>query len=174
MSESQMTAHENMVVDYHMFFLTEHRLQPQGFDYENSLVAVEPGFAAVQTGIAQGDVRLTVEVHDQAPPVDLTGWEEAAEVTLESATGQMVVAAVMAHTPDFPVLTPHGPGHYRVRVHARGRDTAVDAVVFEPVEDYLIQVWPAPTAPQIIYKQTDEYGARLLQAAARRKAARGK
>jgi len=148
-----------MRVDYHMFFLADDGVRPPPlFHYDNSLVALEPGFAAINTGIAQGDVRLTVEIHQHAPPVDLDDWEDAVEVTVEATQGHMVVAAVMADAPALPTLTPHGPGYYRARVHARGRDTAVDHVVFEPVEDYLIQVWPAPAAPQTELKQTAKYG----------------
>jgi hypothetical protein len=66
----------------------------------------------------------------------------------------------------FPVLTQAGAGGYRIRVHARGRDTAPDLVALEPVEWYLIQVWPAPPAPERVLRQTDRYGAELRQAAA--------
>ncbi len=65
----------------------------------------------------------------------------------------------MDDPPDLPVLTPAGPGSYRVRVHARGRDTAPDGVAEEPLEDYLLTVWPAPPRSDTVYKQTDEYGA---------------
>jgi len=52
------------------------------------------------------------------------------------------------------------PGSYRVRVHARGRDRAHAAgpVVDEPLEQHLIQIWPAAVgAPQVL-KATDEFG----------------
>lgn len=158
-NEHPIPAQYNMPVDYHMFFLAEEGVRPLQFHYANNLVAVEPGFAAVQTGIAQGDVRLTVEIHQHAPPVELDEWEDAVEVTLEATKGHMVVAAVMDDAPEFPTLTPFGPGYYRARVHARGRDAAPDGVVFEPVEDYLVQVWPAPAARQVELKQTAKYRA---------------
>jgi hypothetical protein len=44
---------------------------------------------------------------------------------------------------ELPVLSFNGPGHYRLRVHARGRDTAVDLSPDEITEWYLIQAWPA-------------------------------
>ncbi|MEU8470568.1 hypothetical protein AB0F30_22160, partial [Streptomyces sp. NPDC029006] len=37
-----------------------------------------------------------------------------------------------------------GPGDYRLRIHARGRDTAIDLAPDDVTEWYLIQVWPAP------------------------------
>ena len=165
MTEHPVTAHFNMLVDSHMFLLVEdgeRPLTPPG--YANTLIAVAPGYATVATGIAMGDVRLTVEVRQDPPPVDVADWEEAAEVTLESPTGRMRIATADDGdpTPPFPVLTPNGPGYYRIRVHARGRDNAIDQTADEPVEDYLVQVWPAPPAPQKIYKQTDRYGAQWV------------
>ncbi|MBB6398148.1 hypothetical protein BKA00_005062 [Actinomadura coerulea] len=167
MPEYPVTAHFNMPVDHHVFSLTEDGERPQIPEYANAILALAPGFAAVNTGIAMGDVRLTVEVHQQPPTLDIDEWEEAVEVTLEATAGRIKVAAVddSDPTPPFPVLTPNGPGYYRVRVHARGRDTAIDLAVDEPVEDYLIQTWPAPPRPQKIYKQTDRYGSRWVLSA---------
>ena len=56
---------------------------------------------------------------------------------------------------DLPLLTPHGPGSYRVRVCARGRDAGfrADRVTDSPVEEHLLQIWPAPHAPDVVYKQ---------------------
>ncbi|MEU2726066.1 hypothetical protein [Streptomyces smyrnaeus] len=73
--------------------------------------------------------------------------------------GDMHVRALMDDPPDLPVLAPAGPGSYRVRVHARGRDIAPDGVAEEPVEDYLLIVWPAPPEPDTVHKQTDNFGA---------------
>ncbi|GAA2456279.1 hypothetical protein GCM10010191_89570 [Actinomadura vinacea] len=155
-------AQHNLRVDHHLFFLAELEERPNIPDFTNRLIAVAPGFAAVKTGIFSGYVRLVVEIHHQAPPVSVDEWDEAVEVTLEATEGEMEVAAMMDWAPPFPILTPDGPGHYRTRVHARGRDTAIDSAVQDPVEDYLIQVWPAPAKPQIIYKQTDRYGAQWV------------
>lgn len=73
----------------------------------------------------------------------------------------MRVTSVMSNAPDLPLLTPQGPGTYRVRVHARGRDIAPDGVAYEPVEDYLLIVWPTEPQPEDVHKQTDRYGAEL-------------
>jgi hypothetical protein len=61
---------------------------------------------------------------------------------------------------DLPPLTTAG-GDWRVRVHARGRDTDVDGVAREPFEHYLVQVWPAAPAPETAHRLTDGYGAGL-------------
>ncbi|QKW36285.1 hypothetical protein HUT06_21485 [Actinomadura sp. NAK00032] len=162
MAAHPVAAQFNLRVDYHLFFLAEENERPEIPGFANRMVAVAPGFAAVKTGIAQGDVRLSVEVHKEAPPVEIADWEEAVEVTLEATIGRIQVAAMMDWAPPFPVLTPNGPGDYRVRVHARGRDNAIDLAVTEPVEEYLAQIWPAPPAHQVIYKQSDRYGAQWV------------
>ncbi|NKQ24560.1 hypothetical protein HF200_08875 [Streptomyces galbus] len=62
---------------------------------------------------------------------------------------------------ELPVLSFNGPDDYRLRVHARGRDTAVDLAPDEVTEWYLIQAWPAPPAPVTVLRQSDNYGASL-------------
>ncbi|UFR07234.1 hypothetical protein KBP30_00745 [Streptomyces sp. Go40/10] len=55
-------------------------------------------------------------------------------------------------------LSFNGPGDYRLRVHTRGRDTAVDLAPHDVTEWYLIQVWPAPVQEPVALRQTDSYG----------------
>jgi hypothetical protein len=62
---------------------------------------------------------------------------------------------------DLPVLSFNGPGDYRLRIHARGRDTAVDLAPDEVTEWYLIQAWPAPAAPVAALRHSDNYGASI-------------
>ncbi|WP_189307470.1 hypothetical protein [Streptomyces cinerochromogenes] len=52
----------------------------------------------------------------------------------------------------------NGPGDYRLRVHARSRDTAVDLAPDDATEWYLIQVWPAPVQEAVVLRRTDSYG----------------
>ncbi|MFE1198722.1 hypothetical protein ACFW6E_39275 [Streptomyces olivaceoviridis] len=60
---------------------------------------------------------------------------------------------------ELPVLSFGGPGDYRPRVHARGRDTAIGLAPGEVTEWYLVQVWPAPARDVAVPRQTDTYGA---------------
>ncbi|MEV4342725.1 hypothetical protein [Streptomyces sp. NPDC049590] len=62
---------------------------------------------------------------------------------------------------DLPSLVAAGPGSYRLRVHARGRDLAVDLVPDTITEHYLLQCWPAPPAPPSVLRTTDTYGAQV-------------
>ncbi|GGY50857.1 hypothetical protein GCM10010384_66030 [Streptomyces djakartensis] len=60
---------------------------------------------------------------------------------------------------ELPVLSFNGPGDYRLRIHARGRDTAVDLTPEEVTEWYLIQAWPASAQDVAVLRQRDAYGA---------------
>ncbi|MET9462252.1 hypothetical protein ABZY05_45850 [Streptomyces canus] len=62
---------------------------------------------------------------------------------------------------ELPALSFHGPGDYRLRVHARGRDTAIDLSPDQITESYLIQSWPAPAQTARVLRQTDGYGASM-------------
>jgi hypothetical protein len=62
----------------------------------------------------------------------------------------------------LPLLSGHGRGGYRCRVHARGRDTMIDGTADTPVEDYLIEVGPeGERLQQVVHRQSDRYGAEL-------------
>ncbi|NEC29300.1 hypothetical protein G3I20_22635 [Streptomyces sp. SID8111] len=150
-------------VDHHTFELTDSdKRVPTGFDTSNGLVFSRPGQAVICTGISAGWVNVSVQVRRHPPAqVDADAWEEIVDHSVETTTGALRVASVMSDTPGLPVLTPQGPGTYRVRVHARGRDTAPDGAVDEPVEEYLLIVWPAEHQPDQVHRQTDHYGAGL-------------
>ncbi|QJT07366.1 hypothetical protein G9272_43545 [Streptomyces asoensis] len=60
---------------------------------------------------------------------------------------------------ELPVLSFNSPGDYRLRIHARGRDIAVDLAPDEVTEWYLIQAWPAPAVPVTVRRSRDSYGA---------------
>jgi hypothetical protein len=170
MSELVAAAQGAVPVAYHTFWLADTGVNgPQlPLTPHNGLIVGQPGIAVVFTGIHTGKVAVSVEVRNHAPEVTTSGWDDVVEVSMEAITGRVVVTGAGADAPDhLPVLTQAGPGQYRIRVHARGRDTAVDLVAVEPVEDYLIVVWPGRPAPELSYRQTDQYGATLRQAASR-------
>lgn len=158
-----ITASSSVRVDHHTFELTDSdNRTPTGFDTSNGLVFSLPGQTVICTGISMGWANVSVQVCWHPPEqVDANAWDEIVEHTVETATGLMRVTSVMSDAPDLPLLTPQGPGTYRVRVHARGRDIAPDGVAFEPAEDYLLIVWPAEPQPEEVHKQTDRYGAEL-------------
>lgn len=169
MSIPALSARGDMWMNYHMFFVAEINTLPHTpIFFSNGLVAAQPGIAIIATGIHTGKVAISVEVYTESPEVVPEGWDEVVEISLEAVLGSMSVCGLESQAPaHFPSLTPEGPGWYRIRVHARGRDTAVDLTASTPVEDYLIMVWPAPQAPEIVYRQTDAYGAQQRVAAER-------
>ncbi len=136
-------------------------------DRSNGLVAAMSDGAVISTGIHTGNVRVRAAVASSAPAsVDSDDeWEEIVEVSVHTSHGQLRVdafeeGAVRA----LPLLSTAGPGWYRLRVHACGRDTAPDRVQLDPVEDYLLAIWPAPPQPTSILRTSSRIS-RSLQAA---------
>lgn len=157
-------------VHHHMYYLSEGegiprlRAMPR-----NGLIVVDVDTGWIFVGASDGLVNVSVEARHSPPAVvNADGWDEVVEVSMSSDRGLVRVTAGMSRSPDLPAITAAGPGHYRVRLHARGRDTAPDLVAFEPAEDYLLVAWPGPTTPEIVYKQTDAYGATLRRSVAGR------
>jgi len=155
-------------VDAHQFLLSDF---PVSFDEPsvpaNGLLSVLPGKMIVYVGASSGAVTVTVEPRDNPPEaVELDEWEEVAEADVDVPNGQLGVRAIMAESPNLPILSAHGPGLHRVRVHARGRGIAFDVVAFEAVENYLLQAWPSTTVgEEHVFKTTDGRGRRLRQQA---------
>ena len=151
-------------VSYHLYFLAESGYHPGAAipPPRNGLADSIENAIIIHTGIHSGVVSLSAEVRS-APPTSVEhDWDDVVEVNLLAAGGHVRLAAVMSDVPNsYPLLTPAGPGHYRVRVHASGRDTDIDGVAFEPFEKYLVQVWPAEPEPDVVYKATDRFGAEL-------------
>ncbi|MDO0929704.1 hypothetical protein QQY24_31760 [Streptomyces sp. TG1A-8] len=86
--------------------------------------------------------------------------EEIVEISLHSLSGELMVRGLMADLDEeLPALSFAGPGDYRLRIHARGRDSAVDLAPDDVTERYLIQVWPAPAQETAVLRQRDDYGA---------------
>lgn len=131
---------------------------------DNGLVGVVPGLAVVVTGTQFGNVTISVQAGESDPGLDTGPWDEVTEISL---TGQGLGITSGGQGPDeFQNLTPPGTSGHRVRVHARGRDAgaAQDVVDGAPVEEHLIQIWPAAPAPDTIRKSTDDLGAGFREA----------
>lgn len=163
MDEQAPTDSDLVAVEYHHFQITDPD-GPVADDVDASvtgLVSASGGIIEVSTGIHTGDVRVTVELHLQRPEPG-TGWEEIAEISCTSSSGELLVTSFMDESADLPSLAVQGAGTYRLRVHARGRDRAVDhTVIDDVVEFYLIQSWPAAHQDAVLAKATDGYGAQV-------------
>jgi hypothetical protein len=128
----------------------------------SGLVGIAPGVAVVITGTQFGNVSIGVQAGESDPGLDTGPWDEVVEVSVVSGPGGHGLCLTSGGDgPDeFGQMTPPGAGSYRVRVHARGRDIGadLDVVEDEPVEEHLVQIWPAAAAPEVIHKTTDEIG----------------
>ncbi|MGW7405928.1 hypothetical protein ACWGI9_19700 [Streptomyces sp. NPDC054833] len=166
MSDQAEHGHGPVPVQYHQFQINDED-GPAGPDLprgHNGLIEVQDGIATVHTGIHTGDVDVTVTLHTDVPQPGDAGWDEIVELSLHSLSGELMVRGLMDDLDEeLPVLSFDGPGDYRLRIHARGRDTAIDLAPDEITEWYLIQVWPAPPQEAAVLRQTDSYGASVRE-----------
>lgn len=147
---------------YHQFLISDEE-GPAAADLpaaHNGLIEVTDGEIVVLTGVSNGDVDVTVTLHETEPVPSDEDWQEIVEISAHSASGELMVRAMMDDLDEeLPILSFNGPGDYRLRVHARGRDTAVDLTPEEVTEWYLIQAWPASQQEVAVLRQRDSYGA---------------
>ncbi|MEU0009118.1 hypothetical protein ABZ079_33925 [Streptomyces sp. NPDC006314] len=121
--------------------------------------AAVPGGLWLTTGLHTGNVGFTVEVHDQAPPLD-ESWEDVVEVSFRPVSGR---SRLMQWAGEASWALGLGETDYRVRYCAKGMDEAGEEdtrLDGEPQLDcYLLQFWPAPPAPDQVLKQTAQVAA---------------
>jgi len=130
---------------------------------ENGLIGMDkPYQGTIITGTKYGPVRVTIEEHDTAPPVELSDWTDVVEVGLEVVAGRVYFTnwdGAPFHNIDAE------PGPYRLRAHARGRDEG-DRRQYEltmddaPVEEHLIQFFPGEGG-EVVHKTQDNTGGYL-------------
>ncbi|EFL19933.1 hypothetical protein [Streptomyces sp. C] len=152
------------------YYLHGSEFDPTGFSYTgfNGLLApLTPGasistpgtFAIILTGTETGPLTVTLELRTTAPPppaLDL--WDEIVEASLHLPDGDAFLIDAHDHTP-FPSLAAYTGSPCRIRAHARGRDKAHSiGIVQTPVEEHLIQIWPAPATGITEHKLTDHVG----------------
>lgn len=152
-------------VDYGQFYLA-HGLGDDGPDLleafrgqANGLCgAVMPGLLFLETATTSGKVGVTIDVHENAPPID-DMWEEIVEVPFEAIGEELnLIEMLSGRTKNLPLP----PNAYRVRYCIRGMDQIrdPDLHVGEVGADcYHLAFWPAAHAPDAIIKQTSERAA---------------
>jgi hypothetical protein len=116
--------------------------------------AAVPGVLSMVTGLHTGRVPLIVEWHDTVPTLD-PGWEDVVEVPFLPAQRHL---ALTSFGDSFEVRLP-AVGSLRARYCATGMDAAADAQDMvsddEPTIDrYLLALWPADVAPDVVVRQT--------------------
>jgi hypothetical protein len=124
----------------------------------NGLAVPVPGGVVIHTGVAGGPVDVRLSVLGSPPEsVETTGWDEVVEVSWTATLGGAAIVAE-AWRAGLTLRTPPWPGDLRTRVHTTGRDDSLDV---GERERYLLLVWEAPAAPEIVHKRTDRVGGRL-------------
>ena len=100
---------------------------------------------------------LIISVADHDPGPDLDSYEDVVEISFESRDGTAsLVGWAEEYSRDLPSL-PAGPGSYRLRYHAREMDAGAAAQNSEvPIDEYLLQIWPAPHSPAVTLKRTSQ------------------
>ncbi|MFF4061348.1 hypothetical protein ACFYZ8_35700 [Streptomyces sp. NPDC001668] len=127
------------------------------FSNGNGLVVPMARGAFVLTGINTGYVSVETRVVEGPPDLETDDWEEVIEASVHAPAGDLKVESLERgpDTQSVQFLSPSGPAWYRLRVHARGREIHRDGVRMEPVEDYLLIVWPAPPEDAIVLRTID-------------------
>lgn len=117
-----------------------------------------PGALAMITGLHTGTVPFELVVSDHEPAIG-EEWEEVVEASFSAPQRHYLLRAFEDGLEfDLPAAT-----SYRARYCALGMDEAHQGDVRmpdEPVIDrYLLQLWPAPPAPDAVVRQTSEIAA---------------
>ncbi len=119
--------------------------------------AAQAGALYLVTGLRQGLVGFTVELHDQEPVLG-DEWTEVVEVSLANPSEPMVLRNLEGDA--WTVALPAGV--YRVRYCAAGMQAGWDLETNDlttPVDHYLLAVWLAEPADDVIIRQSSEAAA---------------
>ncbi|WP_255950829.1 hypothetical protein [Streptomyces odontomachi] len=125
---------------------------------DDGLVEVDPdGDAArILTGQEIGEIHVTAQLWDGPPPLpdDLDAWQDISEVSAAWRSAFLDFGTTGTAENPAERLSLPGPGDYRLRVHGRHRDDGDPRDTDQPVEEYLIQLWPAPQAEAHVIRST--------------------
>ena len=154
MAESVYTAAAQ--VDYGLLLLSSGTdgvtPSPQELENSNGLLLVTHGGAALITGLDSGTVEITLQTVDNEPPPDMSGWDVMVDVSIDARAGDLRVLTGFGDLVDLPPLSFDGPGEYRVRCLAAGRDLHPAGGGIDGIERYRLIVWPEPSRPPIVHR----------------------
>ncbi|AHH93795.1 hypothetical protein KALB_418 [Kutzneria albida DSM 43870] len=131
------------------------------------IIGVYGGDAILLTGLHTGHVGFRVVVAEADPGPELAAYEDVVEIDFSPATATVALVEWAGEDAHPLGELPAGPGNYRLRYHARGMDAGHELDTAEehdedPVDDYLLQVWPAPpSAPGILQVRSEQARRRL-------------
>ncbi len=114
------------------------------------LFAVATGTVGLGT-LREGPVPLTVEIHQDEPPLDLDPWDHVVEGGIQTPSGRVIVMGCMDYLPDSPRIEVP-PGTYRVRLSVGGADS-VSEDGLSGKDKYRAQLWLGAEQPVLVHKQ---------------------
>ncbi len=121
----------------------------------NGLVgAADPSCLCMNLARKSGGSHVRIVLLDSAPELKPLDYEDVVEVSVRVPSGADVWWRTIGGEGGGP-LAELGPGDYRVRVSAKGRDAGggVRGVAAEGVvDDYLVEFWPASQRPDEILR----------------------
>ena len=123
---------------------------------DRRFVGYDSGLVDVQTP-SQYNWKLPVriEVSDDAPPLDVEGWDHVVEVPLPVPSGTLCFEASGG---GIPIQTEIPKGVYRARISGRGFVSGAGEI--EGHESYRLQLWPADESAPKLLKYWDGYDGR--------------
>jgi hypothetical protein len=121
------------------------------------LTSLGPHGVAVFTGLQSGRLRVSAGVLTGPPGEVEPGWDVVAETDLDCPEGTISVLDWGGPSHDeLGELAAAGPGHYRVRVHARNRQQVSQR---QSAEEHLLLTWPAAEPAEArLLTPMDAYG----------------
>lgn len=126
--------------DHHQFVVGTRDADTLAVRQSGALLEAGPEFANVLTGTAYGPVEVELAVLASEPDTsEITEWEVIEEAPLRVDSSAYILTMDGEQVEGFSAIP---PGRYRIRAHARGRDSGWDRQVTVPVEQHMIWVWP--------------------------------
>lgn len=115
-----------------------------------------PGFIQVRTGLDLGSVNVEVRAGQPSDPQDWEGVEEVSVFLRQQLRAESVSDEWLDDTRAEPRFIVTAPGVHRVRLSCRDRLDDFQEWVYppehEPVESFLVEVWPAPHSPRAVVR----------------------
>ena len=108
-------------VDHDQFVVSNDDTDTLDVHAKGALIEVGHGFLATYTGVSYGPTRVTVQVWQAEPNAEYDNWEVVEESVI-TASAAVDVRSLDGRPSQGVGQIPAGV--YRVRAHARGRDTS--------------------------------------------------
>lgn len=140
-------------VDEHQFYLTPASQDPTAIVASAGFVDVGEHHLIINTGIASGPARVSLVIHSGAVGLVDESYPDVAQASISVSHDPLLLIDVTGNVADEYSADLSGvKGNCGVRVSARGRDLAIDQIIDDPVEEYLIEIFDlaGPLEPALL------------------------